>query len=64
MRDPKRIDPIIDALRNTWKEHTDMRLCQLLHNIVSSVAPEMHAKDQFFVEDDIVQEGLGLADAP
>ncbi len=33
MRDEKRIDKILDKIRDTWKQNPDMRLGQLLINM-------------------------------
>jgi hypothetical protein len=33
MRDPKRIDVILDYIRKDWKESPDLRLPQLIENI-------------------------------
>lgn len=34
MRDPARIDGVLEAIRRVWVEHPDMRLGQLLFNAV------------------------------
>lgn len=36
MRDPARIPRVLDALRETWEKHPDLRLGQLLMNIAGS----------------------------
>lgn len=35
MRDPNRIDRILELLRKYWHEHPDLRLAQLVHNLDS-----------------------------
>ena len=45
MRDPGRIDKILDDIKSIWKKHPDMRLGQLLCNVI----PETY---MYFVEDD------------
>ncbi len=44
MRDPARIDTMIDVLRTLWKKSPDMRLGQLIINALGS--------DPWFLEDD------------
>jgi len=48
MRDPERIDEIIEELRLCWKRNPDMRLGQLIHWIKYSDTPDI-----FFFEDDM-----------
>ena len=50
MRDPKRIDAVIEAVRDEWKQVPDWRLGQLIVNI-SRAAGKM---DPFFLEDDML----------
>lgn len=45
MRNPKRIDVIIEELRSLWKTNSDLRFCQMFMNIVNS-------PDPFYMEDD------------
>lgn len=45
MRDPKRINRIIELLRARWHQNPDMRLGQLVVNITG-------ASDPFHIEDD------------
>lgn len=47
MRDPNRIDIIIEALRKCWKKHPDQRLGQLIFNLNKS-----GNRDVFYQEDD------------
>ena len=47
MRNPKRIDEIIEALRIYWKQYPDLRLGQLIYNLNKS-----GNRDVFFPEDD------------
>ena len=54
MRDPKRIDTIIDAVRDAWKQETDWRLGQLIVNI----GREAGYGDPFFLEDDRLMQVL------
>ena len=51
MRDPKRIDEIIQVLWQLWKTYPDLRLGQI---IVSATGKD----DPFHVEDDVTLKGL------
>ena len=53
MRDPKRITSILATIREIWEQYPDMRLGQLLLN----ACPELE-NNPFYIEDDIVLEGL------
>ena len=48
MRDPKRIDTVIEMIRSEWKKVPDWRLEQLIVNISRAAGLE----DPFFLEDD------------
>lgn len=52
MRDPKRIDRIIEALRVEWHTQPDSRLTQLIMNILNM------SSDPFYIEDDILEAKL------
>lgn len=54
MRDPKRIDEVLGALREYWVAHPDMRLGQILVNLIGT----KFAVDIFYVEDDVLLERL------
>jgi len=51
MRDPDRIDRILDQLRITWKRVPDWRLGQLVVNVTER-------PDPFYVEDDVFEKML------
>lgn len=51
MRNPNRINLIIDKLRELWIEHPDWRLCQLISNVTG-----MH--DPFYCEDNQLLDGI------
>jgi len=55
MRDPNRIDPILQLLRQVWTQKPDWRLGQL---IVSAVRPDSPMPSIFHAEDDKVIQGL------
>tara|TARA_R110002074_G_scaffold402324_1_gene606973 strand:- start:22947 stop:23138 length:192 start_codon:yes stop_codon:yes gene_type:complete len=56
MRDPDRIDPIIDKLRELWKKYPDLRLGQLVKNAIR-FSPD-NESDVFMTEDDVTLKGL------
>ena len=45
MRDPARIEPMLDAIRKLWQMFPDWRLCQLVVNVAC-------IGDPFYMEDD------------
>lgn len=47
MRDPKRIDKVLAALKESWEKVPDWRLTQLFCNLQSAAG-----NDLFYVEDD------------
>jgi hypothetical protein len=48
VRDPRRIDVMLQLLRDVWMRSPDMRLGQL----ISCCVPERFDMDPFYVEDD------------
>lgn len=59
MRDPARIDRIINKLRTAWKNSPDQRLGQLVMNAVAYGAKE-RINDIFGVEDEITESGIEI----
>ena len=55
MRDPDRIDRIIERLRQVWKTHPDLRLGQLL---VNAIRPSQPCPQVFYPEDSLIENGL------
>lgn len=62
MRDPNRIDRILGLLGARWKQHPDLRLGQIIHNLGyeakvmnNCIAPD---SDMFYVEDDLMESAL------
>ena len=55
MRDPKRIDEILEVIRLVWTESPDLRLGQI---IVGSVAPKQPCPEVFYIEDSELVIGL------
>lgn len=58
MRDPERIDKIMEAVKAEWKQVPDWRLGQLIVNLSRAAGRE----DPFFLEDDVLM-GLLKGDA-
>lgn len=48
MRDPKRIDYILELLGKGWKTQPDLRFCQLMINLSHYII----SNDLFYLEDD------------
>ena len=46
MRDPKRIEKVLNEIRGMWHQYPDLRLGQLLYNSTPT------GKDIFYVEDE------------
>ena len=46
MRDPARIDRLLEKVGTLWHRHPDQRLCQLMVNITAE-----RSNDSFYVED-------------
>lgn len=55
MRDPDRIDRILDKIKEVWRDHSDWRLGQLLENLRLG---HLSKKDPFYIEDDTLEEWL------
>lgn len=51
MRDVNRIKPIMEEMTKMWEKHPDMRLGQLMCNILGQVDSQFN-RDPFYVEDD------------
>ncbi len=53
MREPERIDRMIEKLRLAWHNNPDQRLCQLIWNIANRADKQTLPKsDIFYFEDD------------
>ncbi len=55
MRDPARIDQILEILRTVWTQHPDMRLGQL---VVNAVRPSTPCPEVFSIEDTVLARKL------
>jgi uncharacterized protein YihD (DUF1040 family) len=51
MRNPERIDRIIELVKKKWKSNPDLRLCQLLGNCFDTL-------DLYYVEDSDLEKQL------
>lgn len=60
MRDPERIDRMIELLRAKWKASPEQRLGQLICNI----AERGEGLSAFYIEDASMEQRLALASAP
>lgn len=55
MRDPKRIDRIVDKLRKLWHTRPDMRLGQLVMNVTRDETGSVSKDRAFNIEDDAIE---------
>jgi len=55
MRDPNRIDEIVEVLREYWKQHPDYRLAQI---VVNACQPSNPCPEVFYTEDDVLLDRL------
>lgn len=60
MRDPKRIDKILDTIKEIWVKSPDLRLCQLLGNALQKTDTFSYITDTefYYLEDDILLQRL------
>ena len=56
MRDPRRIDNLLNIIRVYWKKNPNMRLSQILSN--AAYKAQWINKDLFYLEDNKLFEGL------
>lgn len=57
MRDPARIQPMLDALGELWRQHPDLRLTQLL-TAVTHGKHRLGHNPLFYIEDDELLEAI------
>ena len=55
MRDPARIDRILELLRAYWMHYPDLRLGQI---VVGTIRPVESCPQVFYAEDDVVEAAL------
>lgn len=56
MRDPERIEPILEIIRFYWNQNPELRLMQLLFNAAKLQNPTRD--DFFYLEDEALIEAL------
>ena len=56
MRDPARIDEILELLGKVWHAEPDLRLGQLIYNVAREREPKL--LDIFSIEDGTLRKGL------
>lgn len=62
MRDPDRIDDLLDVIRERWAAEPDLRLGQLLVDALRAARPEVPPMpDLFYVEDDELAQCIASA---
>ena len=53
MRDPERIEPMVERIKEIWTKFPDLRLLQLLHNVLEG------DRMAYYFEDDELFRRLG-----
>ena len=61
MRDPRRIDRVLDKLRVLWVDHPDQRLGQLVANLSRTTDGRVDSSRIFNLEDDDME--IAIEDA-
>ena len=61
VRDPARIDRILELLREYWEHYPDLRLGQI---VVGAIRPSQPCPQIFSAEDDVVEKSLAANVAP
>ena len=56
MRDPERIDEMLDLIREVWQSNPDLRLGQLIVNAARMREPT--TENIFYIEDGSLAKGL------
>ena len=59
MRNPKRIEPLLNLIKKIWEKQPDLRLTQLLSNAALS-SGEWSDNDLYHLEDDKLYKALML----
>lgn len=61
MRDPNRINRMVEKLRAAWLSHPDMRLTQLVESAASlGEEGDKVGRTVFYIEDDASERGLDI----
>ena len=50
MRDPNRIEPFLQELKEYWQKHPNLRFCQLVVNITYPLTDPFYLEDEKFLE--------------
>lgn len=58
MRNEEHIDKVLSSLKDVWMKNSELRLCQLLYNILYEETQRSISKDIFYIEDETVLEIL------
>lgn len=58
MRDPKRIDKILEEIRVLWNKYPDLRLGQIIYMCMDKTIVSDSFIDVFYFEDDLLLKGL------
>ena len=53
-------EEVTEALVKIKRLHPELRVCQIIHNAVVCVIPDLHGKDLFHVNDDVLLQGLNI----
>lgn len=60
MRDPKRIDKIMKRLTKVWKKYPDLRLVQLILNVVSDPTAYYMEDEELIKRVEALYQGRGV----
>ena len=58
MRDPARIDQMVELVRALWRKYPDWRLSQLVQLVLNAHAAASAPGEPYFAEDDVLERGL------
>lgn len=58
MREPERIDRMLDLVRELWKRYPDLRFNQLMDSLTREFRQENDDADLFYLEDDLFEKFL------
>jgi uncharacterized protein YihD (DUF1040 family) len=56
MRDKKRIEPLLEQIKELWLKHPDLRLTQLLSNV--AITDGWKNNDLYYLEDDKLSDAI------
>jgi uncharacterized protein YihD (DUF1040 family) len=51
MRDPKRIKKVLKEIKAIWKAHPDLRLCQMICNLMGRGIDIYYLEDEYLVKE-------------